>query len=395
MDLTSENMAMIEEQKIRNFMGLSKFATGLSILLVLGSIVSLAVNGLKLGLDFTGGTQIEVSFDRPADIARIRSILVDEGLQSPVAVLFGSDSEVLIRTQGSMEDGAVAKMDRDLSEVGDGVGVKVVARAPRAQERFTHELLIENATPQQLQQANIFGIATYGDVAFESRGDDTAVLIERALDSTYVSHLLTRLSVETGSTAELRRSEFVGPQIGEELRDDGGLGILAALLVVMIYVAVRFQWKFSVGAVVALIHDVIIVLGIFSIFQLDFDLTVLAAVLAVIGYSINDTIVVFDRIRDNFRTLRKSPAVEVINVSLTQTLERTILTSLTTLLTLFMLYLFGGELISGFALALIIGISVGTYSSVYIAATILLGLDICKEDLMPPVKEGAEFDEAP
>ena len=163
----------------------------------------------------------------------------------------------------------------------------------------------------------------------------------------------------------------------------------------MLYVAVRFQWKFSVGAVVALMHDVIIVLGIFSIFKLDFDLTVLAAVLAVIGYSINDTIVVFDRIRDNFRTLRKSEPAEVINYSLSQTLERTILTSFTTLLTLFMLYIFGGELIGGFALALIIGIGVGTYSSVYIAAAILMGLNIAKEDLLPPVKEGAEFDEAP
>ena len=386
---------MTQEPKVINFMGVRKIASAFSILLVIASIVSLAVNGLKLGLDFTGGTQMEVGFEQPADIPKIRSILVDEGLESPVAVLFGSESEVLIRTQGSMQDGALIKIERELSAIGEDINVAAVERAPREKERFAHELLVSNVAPDQLQQAGVFSESGFGEVEFEARGADTAVVVERTLDSVYTTHLLTRLSNEAGSTAELRRSEFVGPQIGEELRDDGGLGILCALLVVMLYVAVRFQWKFSVGAVVALMHDVIIVLGIFSIFKLDFDLTVLAAVLAVIGYSINDTIVVFDRIRDNFRTLRKSEPAEVINYSLSQTLERTILTSFTTLLTLFMLYIFGGELIGGFALALIIGIGVGTYSSVYIAAAILMGLNIAKEDLLPPVKEGAEFDEAP
>ena len=386
---------MTQEPKVINFMGMRKIASAFSILLVIASIVSLAVNGLKLGLDFTGGTQMEVGFEQPADIPKIRSILVDEGLASPVAVLFGSESEVLIRTQGSMQDGALIKIERELSAIGEDINVAAVERAPREKERFAHELLVSNVAPDQLQQAGVFSESSFGEVEFEARGADTAVVVERTLDSVYTAHLLTRLSNEAGSTAELRRSEFVGPQIGEELRDDGGLGILCALLVVMLYVAVRFQWKFSVGAVVALMHDVIIVLGIFSIFKLDFDLTVLAAVLAVIGYSINDTIVVFDRIRDNFRTLRKSEPAEVINYSLSQTLERTILTSFTTLLTLFMLYIFGGELIGGFALALIIGIGVGTYSSVYIAAAILMGLNIAKEDLLPPVKEGAEFDEAP
>ena len=386
---------MTQEPKVINFMGVRKFASAFSILLVIASIVSLAVNGLKLGLDFTGGTQMEVGFEQPADIPKIHSILVDEGLESPVAVLFGSENEVLIRTQGSMQDGALIKLERELSALGEDINVAAVERTPREKERFAHQLLISNTTPDQLQQAGIFSQDVYGEVEFEALGSDTAVVIERTLDMVYTTHLLERLSNEAGSTAELRRSEFVGPQIGEELRDDGGLGILCALIVVMLYVAIRFQWKFSVGAVVALMHDVIIVLGIFSIFHLDFDLTVLAAVLAVIGYSINDTIVVFDRIRDNFRTLRKSEPAEVINYSLSQTLERTILTSLTTLLTLFMLYIFGGELIGGFALALIIGISVGTYSSVYIAAAILMGLKITKEDLLPPVKEGAEFDEAP
>ena len=181
--------------------------------------------------------------------------------------------------------------------------------------------------------------------------------------------------------------------MGEELRDQGGLGMLFALAVVMIYVAIRFQYKFSIGAVLALVHDVIIVLGVFSVLRLDFDLTVLAAVLAVIGYSLNDTIVVFDRVRENFRKMRRGTTNEVINTSLTQTLERTLLTSLTTLLVLLVLYFFGGELISGFAFALIVGVLVGTYSSVYVSANILSAMHLTKEDLMPPPKEGEEQEE--
>jgi preprotein translocase subunit SecF len=195
--------------------------------------------------------------------------------------------------------------------------------------------------------------------------------------------------------AELRRIEFVGPQVGEELRDDGGLGMLFALAVVMVYVAMRFQFKFSVGAVAALAHDVLIVLGFFSVMKLDFDLTVLAAVLAVIGYSLNDTIVVSDRIRENFRKLRKGSSEEVINVSLTQTLGRTLITSLTTILVLLALFYFGGELIHGFSAALLVGVLVGTYSSIYVAANVLMAMNISKEDLMPPEKEGEEFDEVP
>ncbi len=191
----------------------------------------------------------------------------------------------------------------------------------------------------------------------------------------------------------VQRISYVGPQIGDELANDGGLGLLFSLAVVMAYVALRFQVKFSVGAVAALIHDVIIVLGVFAVFRLDFDLTVLAAVLAVIGYSLNDTIVVADRIRENFRILRKGSSMEVIDISLTQTLERTIITSLTTLLVLLALFFVGGEMIHNFALALIIGVVVGTYSSIYVAANVLLAMKINREDLMPVEKEGAEFDE--
>src|SRR5690606_11015538 len=244
------------------------------------------------------------------------------------------------------------------------------------QEGFTQLLAVTGVSPEQLRQAEIFPESIFGNVNYGASEAGTNVLIERSLDTAYTTQLLAALTRDTGANVELRRSEFVGPQVGEELRDQGGLGILSALVVVMLYVAVRFQYKFSVAAVVALIHDVIIVLGVFSIFQREFDLTVLAAVLAVIGYSINDTIVVFDRIRDNFRTLRKSESAEVINISLSQTLVRTLLTSLTTMLTLVMLFLFGGELINGFAFALLVGIGVGTFSSVYIAANILMAMNI-------------------
>ena len=193
---------MTQEPKVINFMGMRKIASAFSILLVIASIVSLAVNGLKLGLDFTGGTQMEVGFEQPADIPKIRSILVDEGLESPVAVLFGSESEVLIRTQGSMQDGALIKIERELSAIGEDINVAAVERAPREKERFAHELLVSNVAPDQLQQAGVFSESGFGEVEFEARGADTAVVVERTLDSVYTTHLLTRLSNEAGSTAE-------------------------------------------------------------------------------------------------------------------------------------------------------------------------------------------------
>lgn len=302
------------KDKVINFMGQRKLAAILSIIMLVASIGSLATNGLKLGLDFTGGTQIEVGYEQPADINRIRGQLSDIGYGNAVVVFFGSDTDILVR----------------------------------------------------LQEANNPNLGD--EILAALRGHDEKVI--------------------------LKRIEFVGPQIGEELRDDGGIGMLFALAVVMVYVALRFQFKFSVGAVSALIHDVIVVLGVFSILQLDFDLTVLAAVLAVIGYSLNDTIVVADRIRENFRNMRKGTPLEIINVSLTQTLGRTIVTSLTTLLVLLALFFVGGELIHNFSIALIIGILVGTYSSIYVAANVLLAMHICKEDLMPPVVE-EEVDEMP
>jgi preprotein translocase subunit SecF len=304
-----------------NFMKLRNVAMIFSAILLLISIASLATKGLSLGLDFTGGTLLEVSYQQPADIQKIRTQLETSGFSDSTVQNFGSETEVLIRMSEAYRD---------------TLGAEVL---------------------EALRSSSL-----------SNDGASNAV--------------------------ELRRSEFVGGQVGEELRDQGGLALLMALFVVMLYVAFRFQFKFSVGAVFALFHDVVIILGLFSLFQWDFDLTVFAALLAVIGYSLNDTIVVADRIRENFRILRKGDAVEVINVSLNQTLGRTIMTSLTTALVLLALMFLGGELIHNFALGLFIGVIVGTYSSIYVAANILLMMNISREDLIPAELE-EEIDDRP
>jgi preprotein translocase subunit SecF len=300
--------------KVYNFMGLRKTAAIFSAALLIASVASLSTKGLVLGLDFSGGTQIEVGYEQPADVAAIRQQLETAGFESPVVIQYGSETDVLIRLQGKPEQG----------------------------------------------------------------------LSEKVYDV-----------LQDGSEAvELRRVDFVGPQVGEELREDGGLGMLTALAVVMLYVAIRFQLKFSIAAVLALAHDVVITLGFFSIVGLEFDLTVLAAILAVVGYSLNDTIVVSDRIRENFRKIRKAMPVEVINESLSQTLWRTINTSVTTMLVLLALYFIGGELIHNFAVALMVGVGIGTYSSIYVAATVMLALKVDREDLLEPV-EGELVDDLP
>ena len=297
--------------KVINFMGQRKLAILFSLVLLTVAGASLAINQLKWGLDFTGGTLVEVHYSETADLNGIRETMDGGGYAGAVVVSFGTDRDVLIRLPEGYSD----------SE-----GAAILALL---QDSFA------------------------GDV-------------------------------------DLRRIEFVGPQVGDELREQGGLAMLLALGLVMLYIAFRFQFKFAVGAVVALVHDVVITLGFFSVMGMEFDLTVLAALLAVIGYSLNDTIVVSDRIRENFRKIRKADPVEVINISLTETLGRTLVTSLTTLLVLIALALFGGELITGFAIALIVGVAIGTYSSIYVAANALLIMGVSKEDLMIPVKEGAE-----
>jgi preprotein translocase subunit SecF len=297
--------------KTINFMGQRTLAMLFSAVLLLVSIGSLATKQLNWGLDFTGGTLVEVHYSETANLNAIRGTLEAEGYSGAVVVSFGTDRDVMIRLPKGYSD---------------------------------------------------------------SQG----------------AELLAKLEQAFVGSVELRRIEFVGPQVGDELREQGGLAMLLALGLVMLYIAFRFQFKFAVGAVVALVHDVIVTLGFFSVSGMEFDLTVLAALLAVIGYSLNDTIVVSDRIRENFRKLRRIDPVEVINISLTETLGRTLVTSFTTLLVLSALALLGGEMINGFAIALIVGVAIGTYSSIYVAANTLLIMGVSKEDLMIPVKEGAE-----
>ena len=298
------------------FMKFRKIASIISISLFLISVLSLGLRGLSLGLDFSGGTLIEVSYKSPVSLESIRNSLEDNGYPDSQVVNFGTNLDVLIKV------------------------------------------------------ADQSGNSTVGEQIFNILSDQE-------------------------SDIELKRVEFVGPQVGDELRDQGGLGMVVALFMILMYVAFRFQYKFALGAVTALAHDVVIILGLFSIFAWDFDLTVLAALLAVIGYSLNDTIVVSDRIRENFRTERVLEPVDMIDLSLNQTLGRTLVTSFTTLLVLFALFIFGGELIRGFSLALIIGVLIGTYSSIYVVANMLMSMTLTQEDLAVPEPEGADFDGMP
>jgi preprotein translocase subunit SecF len=390
---------MAKEMKILNFMKVRHYTSALSIIFVLISIAALAINGLKLGLDFTGGTQIEVQLDKSADLDVIRSVLDQEELKSPVAVLFGSDREVMIRTQDQMQEKAREVIGAQLAESGLGA-LEEIDRAPRELEGFASTLVIDGVDESRLKESGLFTVEEYGRIHYTVRDGKTLVVIEKPIEVVFLNKLITKLEVATDSKITLRSSEFVGPQIGDELRDQGGIGILTAFALVFLYVAVQFQWKFSVGAIVGLVHDVIVTLGFFALFQWDFDLTVLAAILALIGYSINDTIVIYDRIRENFRILRKMHPHEVINISITQTLGRTIMTSVSVFLVLFCLYFMAGETLQGFALALIIGIVAGTYSSIYVCANITAALGIAKEDLMPKVRQeteegGSPIDELP
>ena len=298
------------------FMKYRKIAGIISITLFIISVASLFFRGLSLGLDFSGGTLIEVSYETPISLEEVRSSLESNGYVDSQVVNFGTNLDVLIKVADQSGNSSIGE--------------------------------------------DIFNILKNQEIPID-----------------------------------LKRVEFVGPQVGDELRDQGGLGMLIALFMILIYVAFRFQYKFALGAVTALGHDVVIILGLFSIFSWDFDLTVLAALLAVIGYSLNDTIVVSDRIRENFRTERVLEPMDLIDLSLNQMLGRTLVTSFTTLLVLFALFIFGVELIRGFSLALIIGVVIGTYSSIYVVANMLMSLTLTQDDLAIPEPEGADFDDMP
>ncbi len=302
-----------------DFMGQRRWTLILSATLIVVALVSLLVRGLNFGIDFTGGTLIEVGYPEPPDLVEVRATLAEAGFEEAVVQPFGTARDVLVRV------------------------------APRG----------------ELSKAELS------------------------------TQLLGALQRASNGQLDLRRVEFVGPQVGEHLTEQGGLAMLIALGAILVYVAFRFEYRFALGSVTALIHDVIITLGVFSVLGLEFDLTVLAAVLAVIGYSLNDTIVVFDRIRENFRKMRKGTPIGIINTSLNQTFSRTVMTSATTLLVLLALFFLGGELIHGFSTALIVGVLVGTYSSIYVASTTLVTLGVSKADLMAVQKEGAELDARP
>ena len=300
-----------------DFLAWRKIALVLSSIFLLVSLSSLFLKELNWGLDFTGGTLVELSYPNEANIPQIRQNLIQGGFEGAQVANFGSSREVLIKLPGS---------------VSDSLGSEIVSLLSTSNE---------------------------------------------------------------GKTVDLRRIEYVGPQIGSELRDDGGTAMLIALAFMMLYIAFRFQSMFAGAAVIALVHDVIIVVGIFSLIQIEFDLTVLAALLAVIGYSLNDTIVVSDRIRENIRSMDAESTEGIINTSLNQTLGRTLITSLTTLLVLFSLFILGGELIKNFALALIFGVIVGTYSSIYIAANALIMMGLTKDHLKVEEAENADDNPLP
>jgi preprotein translocase subunit SecF len=298
-----------------DFMSKRHLAIILSGVLLVISLTALITRGLNFGIDFTGGTLIEVGYPQAVELEPIRATLAASGFDGAQVQHFGSSRDVLVRI------------------------------APQADKESAE---LSNEVVAGLQQQN--------------------------------------------AGVEMRRIEFVGPQVGEELTEQGALAMIYALIGILIYIMVRFQWRFAPGAVIALVHDVLIIIGVFAVFQFDFDLTVLAALLAVIGYSLNDTIVVFDRIRENFRKMRKGTAVEIVNTSLNQTISRTLMTSITTLLVLSSLFVFGGEVIHSFSLALILGVVVGTYSSIYVASTATLALGVSKSDLMPAKVEKKEGD---
>ncbi|TSA39024.1 MAG: protein translocase subunit SecF [Methylococcaceae bacterium] len=302
-----------------NFIGNRNIALIFSSILSLVSLVALGVNGLQMGIDFTGGTLIEVGYQKPADISVLRSTLDDAGFADATVQNFGTAKDVLIRL----------KLQEGVSSV------------------------------------------------------DLSTKVLDAINKT------------TAEPASLRRVEFVGPQIGDDLAQDGFLALLYSTIGILIYVAWRFEWKFSLGAVIATFHDVIVTLGVFSLLGMEFDLTVLAAVLALIGYSLNDTIVVYDRIRESFLTMRNKTTEEMMNISVNVTLSRTIMTSLTVILVLASLFFLGGEVIHGFAVVLLFGVFFGTYSSIFIASPVALMFGVCPADLVPVVKEGEHFDNLP
>ncbi len=322
-------MELIKANLNFDFLSHRRIAAIVSSVIIAAGIGSMLIQGINWGLDFTGGTLVEVRYAEQVGVEDLRQQLSDSGFENATVQYFGTTRDVMVRVPTSERSGNAAQLSSELVES---------LRAPYS------ETLVETATEnvQNCRKA------------------------DQSVDECFV---------------QMRRVEFVGPKVGQELTEQGGLAMIYALIGILIYVAWRFEWRFAVGAVAALVHDVLVTVGIFSIFQIDFSLAVLAALLAVIGYSLNDTIVVFDRIRENFRRSKHGTAIEIMNRSINQTLRRTILTSLTTLFVVLTLLIFGSEVIRGFSVALLIGVLVGTYSSIFIASPVVLGLRISRADM--------------
>ena len=333
-------MEFIGKETKFDFLGIRKIPIILSSLLVLGSVIALFVFKLNLGLDFTGGTLVELNYKNPVDTGVLRQQLAEGGIDDAVVQHFGTSKDVLVHIPVHSDVSSAQLSEKLTTILRDAVGEKFVEGKPGQDQRC----IVDAKT--------------------------------KKIDS---------------CTVQMRRVEFVGPQVGDELTNKGGLALIITLAAVFVYVTFRFiSWKFAAGAIIAIIHDVMITFGFFSVLHIEFSLSALAAILAVLGYSLNDTIVVFDRIRENYRRMRKGHSdVEVMNSAINQTLSRTLITSGTTLITVIALFLFGGEIIHSFSIALLVGIVVGTYSSIYVATPIVLQLGIQREDLMPVKKEGA------
>ena len=335
-------MEIISGNSTIDFLGKRKLAAILSVVLVIGSCVALYSKGLNLGIDFSGGTLVEVGYQAPVEIESVREALSADGFDDAIVQHFGTSKDVLVRLPAGFA----------------GKGLKSA--------EISGNVMLALREPYN-----------------ETLSGDHAVDAGEQICS------------NGPCTVQMRRVEFVGPQVGDELTNQGGLAMLYALAGIFLYVMFRFRWQFAAGSIIALAHDVIITFGAFSLFQWEFSLAVLAAILAVIGYSLNDTVVVFDRIRENFRKMRKSDSLNVMNTSINQTLPRTFLTSITTLIVVLCLFLFGGEVIRGFSIALIIGVLIGTYSSIFVASPVVHAFGVTREDMMPVEKEGAEVNTDP
>lgn len=340
-----------------DFLGKRRIALVVSICLLVGSVASLVVRGLNFGIDFSGGTLVEVGYQQPVAIESVRGALQQGGFADAVVQHFGTAQDVLVRLPS---DTAIPSADSE-DESADSTSANIAGKAALLSERVLQVLRVPYGE-------ELVDIGNSGGLQQCSAGSAAAADCQ----------------------VQMRRVEFVGPQVGDELANQGGLAMLYALIGILIYVTFRFEWRFAVGSVIALAHDVLITIGVFSLFQFDFSLPVLAAVLAVIGYSLNDTIVVYDRIRENFRKMRRRNTIEILNYSINQTLPRTVLTSLTTMIVVLTLLIFGGEVIRGFSIALLVGVVIGTYSSIFVASPVVVVLGVTREDLLPVKKEGAD-----